>query len=489
MEFDRGRRSGSINSQRSYRRPFIYQPARHFRRWTASGNYRSKGPCRGAHELDSLVHNSRVCFHDPGAGEDISACTIGRQQHVLSYPSLTRRRCRSHSRRSQPQSQRRRSHHFPGISLPQSFAMALRDGSWSRAHRRGHSRGHCGDRHRRADALFEHQGSSQRVCDLARDRIICLLYPPGDSRPGFFECTHRVFDCCGIGLADRGGDRECCLARHHDTQAYARLVRAHGGDVRFLCDFGNCQGDPHRSGSCIQPMKTIVIEAIDVVKSLGEGAGRVLALKGVSVSLKGGELTLLMGPSGSGKTTLLSVLGCMLSPTAGLVRISGRTITGLRPGELAKVRRQNIGFIFQSFHLFPTLTAEENARLPLDVRGERSPAALDKAQQALIAVGLSHKFNSFPRDLSGGEQQRVAIARAVVGTPSVVLADEPTAALDRENGLAIMSVLADIAKDPAHAVFVVTHDPRIEPFADRILRIEDGLVVADEARTKRLKIG
>ena len=233
-------------------------------------------------------------------------------------------------------------------------------------------------------------------------------------------------------------------------------------------------------------MKTIVIEAIDVVKSLGEGAGRVLALKGVSVSLKGGELTLLMGPSGSGKTTLLSVLGCMLSPTAGLVRISGRTITRLRPEELAKVRRQNIGFIFQSFHLFPTLTAEENTRLPLDVRGERSPAALDKAQQALIAVGLSHKFNSFPRDLSGGEQQRVAIARAVVGAPSVILADEPTAALDRENGLAIMSVLADIAKDPAHAVFVVTHDPRIEPFADRILRIEDGLVVADEARTKRL---
>jgi len=233
-------------------------------------------------------------------------------------------------------------------------------------------------------------------------------------------------------------------------------------------------------------MKPIVMEAIDVVKSLGEGAGQVLALKGVSVSLKGGELTLLMGPSGSGKTTLLSVLGCMLSPTAGLVRVSGRTITGLRPEELAKVRRQNIGFIFQSYHLFPTLTAEENARLPLDVRGERSLGALDKAQQALIAVGLSHKFNSFPRDLSGGEQQRVAIARAVVGAPSVVLADEPTAALDRENGLAIMGLLADIAKDPARAVFVVTHDPRIEPFADRILRIEDGLLVADEARTRRL---
>jgi putative ABC transport system ATP-binding protein len=231
-------------------------------------------------------------------------------------------------------------------------------------------------------------------------------------------------------------------------------------------------------------MKTIVIEALDVVKSLGEGAGRVLALKGVSVSLKGGELTLLMGPSGSGKTTLLSILGCILSPTSGLVRMSGRTITGLRPEELAKVRRQSIGFIFQSYNLFPTLTAEENARLPLDVRGERTAAAADKAQQALITVGLGHKFNSLPRDLSGGEQQRVAIARAVVGAPSVILADEPTAALDRENGLAIMGVLADIAKDPSRAVFVVTHDPRIEPFADRILRIEDGRFVDDEARTK-----
>jgi len=233
-------------------------------------------------------------------------------------------------------------------------------------------------------------------------------------------------------------------------------------------------------------MKPVMMEAIDVVKSLGEGAGQVLALKGVSVSLKGGELTLLMGPSGSGKTTLLSLLGCMLSPTAGLVRIGGRTVTGLRPEELAKVRRQSIGFIFQSYHLFPTLTAQENARLPLDVRGERTLDALNKAQQALITVGLAHKFNSFPRDLSGGEQQRVAIARAVVGAPSVILADEPTAALDKENGLAIMTVLSDIAKDPTRAVFVVTHDPRIEPFADRILRIEDGRIVADEAMTKRL---
>ncbi len=224
----------------------------------------------------------------------------------------------------------------------------------------------------------------------------------------------------------------------------------------------------------------VVIEAAHVVKALGEGAGRVLALKGVTIALAGGELTLLMGPSGSGKTTLLSILGCLLSPTEGAVKIRGRTVTGAGAEELARLRRENIGFIFQSYHLFPTLMAEENVRLPLDVRGERTQAALSKAREALAAVGLSHKLKSFPRDLSGGEQQRVAIARAIVGDPAVVLADEPTAALDSENGMAIMSVLAGIAKEKTRAVFVVTHDPRILPFADRIVRIEDGLLVGDE---------
>jgi putative ABC transport system ATP-binding protein len=206
------------------------------------------------------------------------------------------------------------------------------------------------------------------------------------------------------------------------------------------------------------------------------------ALKGINLSLVGGELTLLMGPSGSGKTTLLSVLGCMLSPTSGTVRIRGQSITGLSPEELAKVRRENVGFVFQSYHLFPTLTAAENVRLTLDVRGERAPLARDKAAKALATVGLSHKANAFPRELSGGEQQRVAVARAIVGDASVVLADEPTAALDSENGHAVMTMLAEIAKDPARALFIVTHDPRIMPFADRILRIEDGRIVDDQRR-------
>jgi putative ABC transport system ATP-binding protein len=223
-----------------------------------------------------------------------------------------------------------------------------------------------------------------------------------------------------------------------------------------------------------------VIEAVDVVKFLGDGAAQVQALKGVSLTLTAGELTLLMGPSGSGKTTLLSVLGCMLTPTHGTVRVRGHSTADAGPEDLAKLRREHVGFVFQSYHLFPTLTAIDNIRLVLDVRGESSRRAVAKAGDALAMVGLAHKRKAFPRELSGGEQQRVAIARAIVGGPSAILADEPTAALDSENGHAIMTVLAQIAKDPTRGVLVVTHDPRILPFADRIVRIEDGLIVGEE---------
>jgi putative ABC transport system ATP-binding protein len=228
-----------------------------------------------------------------------------------------------------------------------------------------------------------------------------------------------------------------------------------------------------------------VIEAIDTVKVLGDGAARVHALKGVSLAVTGGELTLLMGPSGSGKTTLLSILGCMLTPTSGVVRVDGQPIAGAGPEELAKIRRERIGFVFQSYHLFPTLTALDNVRLALDVRGENSHRATQKSKEALAAVGLALKMRSYPRELSGGEQQRVAIARAIVGSASVLLADEPTAALDSENGHAIMTVLAEIARDRGRGVLVVTHDPRIVPFADRIVRIEDGKIIGEERTSDR----
>ncbi len=227
-------------------------------------------------------------------------------------------------------------------------------------------------------------------------------------------------------------------------------------------------------------MNAPVIEARDVVKFLGHGAGRVEALRGVSLSLAGGQLTLLMGPSGSGKTTLLSVLGCMLTPSEGTVCVRGVSTAGLASGELAKLRRDHIGFVFQSYHLFPTLTAIDNVRLALDVRGERPCSAIARAKEVLLTVGLSHKENSlFPHELSGGEQQRVAIARAIVGDASVVLADEPTGALDGENGFEIMTILSNIAKDPSRGVLVVTHDQRIVPFADRIIHIEDGRIVKE----------
>ena len=223
-----------------------------------------------------------------------------------------------------------------------------------------------------------------------------------------------------------------------------------------------------------------VVEAVNVAKILGSGAAQVAALKGVSLALNGGELTLLMGPSGSGKTTLLSILGCILTPTEGTVSVRGHSTESAGPEDLALLRREHVGFVFQSFHLFPTLTAADNVRLALDVRGEPSRSAKVRSREALAKVGLSHKVSAFPRELSGGEQQRVAIARAIVGNPSIILADEPTAALDGENGRAIMIILAGIAKEQGRGVLIVTHDPRLLPFADRVVHIEDGLIVNEK---------
>ena len=227
-------------------------------------------------------------------------------------------------------------------------------------------------------------------------------------------------------------------------------------------------------------MTEALIDAVDVVKRLGRGAGEVQAVKGVSLSLNGGELVLLMGPSGSGKTTLLSIMGCLMTPTDGIVRLRGRSTAGAGPEDLAKLRRDHIGFVFQSYHLFPTLNAEDNVRLALDVRGQRSRRARTAARESLAMVGLAHKTKAFPIELSGGEQQRVAIARAIVGNASAILADEPTGALDTENGQAIMTLLAEIAKDRSRGVLVVTHDPRILPFANRVVHVEDGRIGREE---------
>ncbi len=222
------------------------------------------------------------------------------------------------------------------------------------------------------------------------------------------------------------------------------------------------------------------IEAEHVCRTYGNGPTRVEALKDISLALAGGKLTVLMGPSGSGKTTLLSILGCMLAPTTGTVRVCGESVSEARPETLAKIRRQHLGFVFQSYHLFSTLTVAENVMLSLDLRGERGPAALAKAEAAVASLGLSSKMRVFPRQLSGGEQQRVAIARAIVAEPMAILADEPTASLDAANGRATTAILSAIAKKQGRAVLVVTHDQRVFEFADRIIYIEDGVLTRDE---------
>jgi putative ABC transport system ATP-binding protein len=225
-----------------------------------------------------------------------------------------------------------------------------------------------------------------------------------------------------------------------------------------------------------------ILEAKGITKVFGSGDTEIEVLKGVDMYLRPGELTLLMGPSGSGKTTLLSILGCILSPTQGELVINGQSTKGRNAEGLADLRRKQVGFIFQSYNLFPTLTALENVMLALDVRGSRGNA-VKQAEAALRSVGLGHRLHAFPKKLSGGEKQRVAIARALAGAPAVILADEPTAALDSENGAAVMALLAEVAKDPSRAVLAVTHDHRTLAYADRIIRIEDGRIV-DQRRNE-----
>ena len=224
----------------------------------------------------------------------------------------------------------------------------------------------------------------------------------------------------------------------------------------------------------------VMVEARSIVKVLGEAPNQVKVLKGIDLELQAGELTLMMGPSGSGKTTLLSIIGCILSPTEGRLAIAGQNTAGMSKEDLADLRRRHVGFVFQSYNLVPTLTAVENVMLALDLRDINGPEAYDIAADALEQVGLSHRIKAAPSKMSGGEKQRVAIARALAGSPSVILADEPTAALDGKNGQAVMELLAQVAQDSNRAVLAVTHDHRTLQYADRIVRIDDGRISSSE---------
>lgn len=222
------------------------------------------------------------------------------------------------------------------------------------------------------------------------------------------------------------------------------------------------------------------LRACGVTKTFQLGKVAVPALRGVDMDVGAGEVVVLMGPSGSGKTTLLSILGCILAPSAGEVWVMGRQAAGLPEAELARIRLAHIGFIFQGYNLFPTLEAAENVQVALDLRGVRGAAARDRAREALAVVGLADKARVLPRDLSGGQKQRVAIARALVGEPEIILADEPTAALDSETGRTVIGLLRRLAVDRGRTVVIVTHDVRIVEFADRVVRIEDGRIAPRE---------
>jgi len=218
------------------------------------------------------------------------------------------------------------------------------------------------------------------------------------------------------------------------------------------------------------------IEVRNLVKTYGAGETSVHALKHVDLDVNEGELLLLLGASGSGKTTLISIVGCILSATSGSCKIRGTETVGLPQNKLPRVRLENIGFIFQGFNLFPALTAQENVEIALDLKNGRGAAAKKRAAELLARVGLADKLKSLPADLSGGQKQRVAIARALAGEPHIILADEPTAALDSVSGKLIMDLLQELAHEQNRAVVVVTHDNRIFDYADRIVHIEDGCI-------------
>ncbi len=224
-------------------------------------------------------------------------------------------------------------------------------------------------------------------------------------------------------------------------------------------------------------MSPPVVRARGVVEDFPSGEGTVRVLHGIDLEVRSGELLLLVGPSGCGKTGLISILAAILAATEGTVEVMGRDVGSLGTGAAARFRSDTVGFIFQHYNLLPTLTAAENAAIPLVVRGLPLGRAARRAETLLEGLGMAGHTRKLPRQLSGGQQQRVAIARALVHDPPLIVCDEPTAALDAASGHEAMRRLREAAVRPGRAVIVVTHDPRVLGFADRIARMEDGRIV------------
>jgi len=231
-------------------------------------------------------------------------------------------------------------------------------------------------------------------------------------------------------------------------------------------------------------MSRTVLVLDRVSKVYGEGASTVIAVRDVSLELTEGRFVLLMGPSGSGKTTLLLLMGCLLKPTRGRLFLFEHEVSALDERTLPLLRRRYIGFVFQTFNLFPALTALENVELALNLKGINGRRARRQAAELLARGGLGERLHFLPRDLSGGEKQRVALARALAGDPPILLADEPTGMLDSRTGRQIVELLAELARTENRLVFMVTHDPRVRDLADEVLVMEDGSIVAREHATE-----
>jgi putative ABC transport system ATP-binding protein len=226
-------------------------------------------------------------------------------------------------------------------------------------------------------------------------------------------------------------------------------------------------------------LSEIAISVRDVVKEFPVGDNVIRVLHGVSVDVKAGELTYMVGESGSGKTTLISIIAGILYPTGGEVSVFGTDIYKLSDTALVKFRLATIGFIFQQYNLIPTLTAAENAAIPLIADGVKRSDAIAQGRILLEKLNIGNQADKFPRQLSGGQQQRVAIARALVHQPKLIVCDEPTAALDARSGRRVMDLLREVALSQERAVIIVTHDNRIFDLADRILQMEDGRITHD----------